>query len=145
MTSKISIGSDAPSNRVSGDFTITKIQTATRWPISSVSMTLNGASGICLRIAGEGPDQGHLWLDLRPRDRFDGIQIYGSIPVNDGQMRGGVGFPPGKGVDLYVDGRRDMDARRVGTAPDGSPRVNDLLIGEGYGLKPEENNCSRAH
>ena len=52
-------------------------------------------------------------------------------------------FRKGKGVDLYVDGRRDMDARRAGTAPDRvAPSECDLLIGEGYGLKPEENKFS---
>ena len=141
---------DAPSLRVSGDFTITaRIQTSDE--VADILCKYDserGERGYVFGIGGEGEAnaiKGHLygWISGQ-RDRFDGIQIYSSIPVNDGQMHEvALVFQAGKGVDLYVDGRRDMDARRAGTAPDRVALSEcDLLIGEGYGLKPEENKFS---
>ena len=47
-------------------------------------------------------------------------------------------FRAGESVDLYVDGRRDTDARRLGTPPERVAQCRcDLLIGQGYGLQAD--------
>ena len=141
---------DTPALRISGDFTIAaKVQTTD--DVADIFCKYDserGERGYVFGIGGEGEAnavRGHLygWISGE-RDRFDGIQIYGSIPVNDGKLHEvALVFRSGDGVDLYVDGRRDMHARRAGLPPDRVAASEcDLLIGEGYGLKPEKNKFS---
>ena len=95
-------------------------------------------------IGGEGEanaEAGHLyaWISSRA-DRFEGIQIYGSIPVNDGKPHHvALVFRHDDTIDLYVDGRRDLATRQIGKPPATIAQSDcDLLLGGGYGLAENE-------
>ena len=137
---------DAKDLRLGGDFTITaKIQTTEN--IADIVCKYDSERserGYVFGIGGEGEsnaEKGHLfaWISSK-RDRFKGIQIYGSIPINDGQEHHvALVFRAGDSIDLYVDGRRDSAARKVGTPPKEVAKSRcDLLLGEGYGLEAGE-------
>ena len=78
---------------------------------------------------------GHLsaWISARP-EPFSGITINGSVPVNDGQWHHvAVSFTAGQKIDLFVDGKRDAQAKRVGSVPGKIARSTvPLAIGGGY-------------
>ena len=137
---------DAENLRVAGDFTITATIRTTGEVADIVCKydSERGERGYVFGIGGEGEanaaeGQLYAWISSQ-RDRFEGIQIYGSIPVNDGQEHHvALVFGAGESVDLYVDGRRDTDARRLGTPPERVAQSRcDLLIGQGYGLQADE-------
>jgi hypothetical protein len=67
-------------------------------------------------------------------DPFDGVSLYGSQPVNDGEEhRVSVVFEAGKSVRLFVDGVEDKSARVIGKVP-GTIAISNrpLAIGVGY-------------
>ena len=141
---------DAEKLRLSGDFTITAViqTTAQIGDIVCKYDSERGERAYVFGVGGEGEanaEGGNLyaWISSEP-DRFEGIQIYGSIPVNDGKEHHvALVFRAGESVDLYVDGRRDTAARRAGIPPAHVAQSRcDLLIGAGYGLKENEKKYS---
>ncbi|MEE2781475.1 MAG: DUF1553 domain-containing protein [Planctomycetota bacterium] len=129
-----------------GDLTITA-RIETRKPIADIVCkydSARGARAFVFGIGGEGEANakaGHLyaWISSRA-DRFEGVQIYGSIPVNDGQPHHvALVFRRGEAIDLYVDGRRDPATRQIGKIPSSIASSDcDLLLGAGYGLEKDE-------
>lgn len=79
------------------------------------------------------PGHPYAWISARP-EPFSGITVNGSIPVNDGEWHHvALSFTAGEKVDLYVDGKRDSQAKRVGNVPDQIARSTvPLAIGGGY-------------
>ena len=128
------------------DFTVTaRIQTtASKADIVCHYDSARGERAFVFGIGGEGeanakPGNLYAWVS-RSKDRLDGVQMYGSIPVNDGKVHHvALVFKAGQSIDLYVDGKRDAAAGRVGDVPDSVAAADcDLLLGAGYGLKDDE-------
>ncbi len=128
------------------DFTVTaRIQTtASKADIVCYYDSERGERAFVFGIGGEGeanakPGNLYAWVS-RSTDRLDGVQIYGSIPVNDGEVHHvALVFKAGQSIDLYVDGIRDAAVGRVGEVPDSVAAADcDLLFGAGYGLKDDE-------
>ena len=89
-------------------------------------------------IGAEGDNNGkpgHLfaWISASARN-WQGVQIFGSKPVNDGQWHEvALEFEAGKAIRLLVDGRVDEQARIMGAVPDRiAVSSRDLAIGCGY-------------
>jgi len=82
---------------------------------------------------------GHLffWVSSRA-ETFNGITVYGSQPINDGEERQvAVEFAAGKSVRLFVDGIEDKAARLKGKVPSFIAKSDrPLAIGSGYDGRP---------
>lgn len=125
---------------VEGDLTIAaRIKTSE--PIGDIVSQYDwraGQRGFVFGIGGEGEpnsNPGHLfaWISSS-RDPFQGIEIHGSIPVNNGTAHDvALVFEAGKSIRLFVDGIEDLNANRIGEVP-ASIAVPDreLVIGGGY-------------
>ncbi|MBR9759412.1 DUF1553 domain-containing protein [bacterium] len=125
---------------LTGDLTITA-RIKTRQKVASVLSKYDWRGkqrSYVFGIGGEGEKEaapGHLffWVSSRT-DPFDGVSLYGSQPVNDGEEhRVSVVFEAGKSVRLFVDGVEDKSARVIGKVP-GTIAISNrpLAIGVGY-------------
>ena len=85
--------------------------------------------------SGEHGRRGHLfaWISST-NDPWNGAEIHGSIPVNDGrQHHVALVFRAGKSMKLFVDGVEDKAASIIGNIPEGiSVSERPLAIGAGY-------------
>lgn len=125
---------------LTGDLTITA-RIKTRQKVASVLSKYDWRGkqrSYVFGIGGEGEKEatpGHLffWVSSRT-DPFDGVSLYGSQPVNDGEEhRVSVVFEAGKSVRLFVDGVEDKSARVIGKVPETIAISNrPLAIGVGY-------------
>lgn len=125
---------------LTGDLTITA-RIKTRQKVASVLSKYDWRGkqrSYVFGIGGEGEKEaapGHLffWVSSRT-DPFDGVSLYGSQPVNDGEEhRVSVVFEAGKSVRLFVDGVEDKSARVIGKVPETIAISNrSLAIGVGY-------------
>ena len=123
-----------------GDLTITA-RIKTRQKVASVLSKYDWRGkqrSYVFGIGGEGEKEatpGHLffWVSSRT-DPFDGVSLYGSQPVNDGEEhRVSVVFEAGNSVRLFVDGVEDKSARVIGKVPETIAISNrPLAIGVGY-------------
>ena len=123
-----------------GDLTITA-RIKTRQKVASVLSKYDWRGkqrSYVFGIGGEGEKEatpGHLffWASSQT-DPFDGVSLYGSQPVNDGEEhRVSVVFEAGKSVRLFVDGVEDKSARVIGKVPETIAISNrPLAIGVGY-------------
>ena len=125
---------------LTGDLTITA-RIKTRQKVASVLSKYDWRGkqrSYVFGIGGEGENEatpGHLffWVSSRT-DPFDGVSLYGSQPVNDGEEhRVSVVFEAGKTVRLFLDGVEDKSARVIGKVPETIAISNrPLAIGVGY-------------
>ena len=98
-----------------------------------------GKRSLVLGIGGQGLNgetpPGHLyaWISSEAKT-FKGIEVTGSQAINDGEWHHlALTYRPGKGVDLFVDGEMDPDAKRKGRTPDAVAKAGrPLVIGAGY-------------
>jgi hypothetical protein len=97
-----------------------------------------GQRAFVFGLGGEGDKAcrpGHLfgWVSLTAGS-WQGIEIYGSRAVNDGQWHHvAFVFEPYKRVELRVDGVVDRSAQKKGEVPSGvAASKRDLVIGAGY-------------
>jgi hypothetical protein len=138
---------DCDKLRVAGDLTLTaRIQT--RAEVADIVCKYDSQRAeraFVFGIGGEGeanatPGSLFAWISGEP-ERFEGVQVYGSIPVNDGKPHHvALVFRGGESIDLFVDGHRDTTARRQGEIPARIAASKcDLLLGAGYGLDKDEN------
>jgi hypothetical protein len=85
---------------------------------------------------------GHLyaWLSERAAT-FSGAIIYGSKRVDDGRWHHvAMSYQPGKSVRLFVDGRRDMQARVTGHIPAALAACDRrVVVGGGYANSTQAN------
>ena len=85
--------------------------------------------------SGEHSRRGHLfaWISST-NDPWNGAEIHGSIPVNDGrQHHVALVFRAGKTMKLFVDGVEDKAASIIGNIPERiSVSERPLAIGAGY-------------
>ena len=126
--------------KLTGDLTITA-RIKTRQKVASVLSKYDWRGkqrSYVFGIGGEGEKEatpGHLffWVSSRT-DPFDGVSLYGSQPVNDGEEhRVSVIFEAGNSVRLFVDGVEDKSARVIGKVPETIAISNrPLAIGVGY-------------
>ena len=132
--------------RLPGDLTLSaRIQTtASKADIICKYDSERAARAFVFGIGGEGeanakPGTLYAWVSRSP-ERLEGVQIYGSIPVNDGKPHHvALVLRAGKSIELYVDGQRDAASQRVGEVPETVADADcDLLLGAGYGLKEDE-------
>lgn len=120
----------------------------TRSPVADIVSKNDWQAGqrsIVFGIGGEGEPSGSpgrlfAWVSAQAT-RWEGVEIYGSLPVNDGQWHHvAFVFEPGKEVRLFVDGAVDVDAKITGTIP---PRrasnSRRLVIGAGYRKSEQPN------
>ena len=134
---------------ITGDLTITA-WIETRSAVADIASKYDWQHGMRSYVFGIGGEadkkarSGALfaWVSAKAAS-FQGVELYGSIPVNDGRRHHvAFVFRAGKSAALYVDGRRDGGATSHGKVPARiavSPRP--LLIGAGYGKDPG----ARAH
>ena len=125
---------------LTGDLTITA-RIKTRQKVASVLSKYDWRGkqrSYVFGIGGEGEKEaapGHLffWVSSRT-DPFDGVSLYGSKPVNDGEEhRVSVVFEAGKSVRFFVDGVEDKLARVIGKVPETIAISNrPMAIGVGY-------------
>ena len=125
---------------LTGDLTITA-RIKTRQKVASVLSKYDWRGkqrSYVFGIGGEGEREaapGHLffWVSSRT-DPFDGVSLYGSKPVNDGEEhRVSVVFEAGKSVRFFVDGVEDKLARVIGKVPETIAISNrPMAIGVGY-------------
>ncbi len=125
---------------LTGDLTITA-RIKTRQKVASVLSKYDWRGkqrSYVFGIGGEGEKEaapGHLffWVSSRT-DSFDGVSLYGSKPVNDGEEhRVSVVFEAGKSVRFFVDGVEDKSARVIGKVPETIAISNrPMAIGVGY-------------
>ena len=110
--------------RLPGDLTLSaRIQTtASKADIICKYDSERAARAFVFGIGGEGeanakPGTLYAWVSRSP-ERLEGVQIYGSIPVNDGKPHHvALVLRAGKSIELYVDGQRDAASQRVGEVP----------------------------
>ncbi len=85
--------------------------------------------------SGEHSRPGHLfaWISST-NEPWNGAEIYGSIPVNDGREHHvSLVFQAGKSMKLFVDGVEDKATRVIGNVPGKiSVSARPLAIGAGY-------------
>jgi len=125
---------------LTGDLTITA-RIKTRQKVASVLSKYDWRGKQRSYVFGIGGEEekeatpGHLffWVSART-DPFDGVSLYGSQPVNDGEEhRVSVVFEAGNSVRLFVDGVEDKSARVIGKVPETIAISNrPLAIGVGY-------------
>jgi len=125
---------------LTGDLTITA-RIKTRQKVASVLSKYDWRGkqrSYVFGIGGEGEKEatpGHLffWVSSRT-DPFEGVSVYGSQPVNDGEEhRVSVVFEAGKSVRIFVDGVEDKSTRVIGKVPKTIAVSNRALaIGVGY-------------
>jgi len=132
---------------ITGDLTISaKIRT--RQPVADIVSKYDWKGkqrSYVFGIGGEAdknsiPGRLFFWVSSRT-ESFDGITVYGSQPVNDGEEHQvAVEFTAGKSVRLFVDGIEDKAARLKGKVPRSIAKSNrPLAIGSGYDSNPEAN------
>ena len=132
---------------ITGDLTISaKIRT--KQPVADIVSKYDWKGkqrSYVFGIGGEAdknsiPGRLFFWVSSRA-ESFDGITVYGSQPVNDGEEHQvAVEFTAGKSVRLFVDGIEDKAARLKGKVPRSIAKSNrPLAIGSGYDSNPEAN------
>ena len=136
---------DASAFSVTGDLTIAATINTTEKiaTIASKNDWRGGQRSYLFGIGGEGDKNGvpgHLfaWISARTAP-WDGVEIYGSAPVNDGETHQvAVAFKAGKTVQLIVDGVPDLGARVVGRIPGSIAKsARPLSIGASYNNSPK--------
>ena len=132
---------------ITGDLTISA-KISTKQPVADIVSKYDWKGkqrSYVFGIGGEAdknsiPGRLFFWVSSRA-ESFDGITVYGSQPVNDGEEHQvAVEFTAGKSVRLFVDGIEDKAARLKGKVPRSIAKSNRALaIGSGYDSNPEAN------
>lgn len=131
---------DAGKFSLTGDLTITAM-IRTREKVADIASKYDWKGkqrSYVFGIGGEDDKKGvpgtlFAWISSRT-DPWAGVEIYGSIPVNDGREHHvALVFEAGKAVRLFVDGIEDSAAQKIGTIPASIAVSNrPLSIGAGY-------------